>query len=85
MRGICCRTISASTPVIHGSHDAVVPVGNAHLLVERIPWAELHIVQGRRDAFLLEYQQESSREVLNCLLGTCLRTTATHKSSRQPR
>ena len=36
--------IEAPTLVVHGRHDRVVPVGNADLLAERIPRAELRIL-----------------------------------------
>jgi 3-oxoadipate enol-lactonase len=59
--------IAAPALVIHGSDDEMVPVGNARLLAERIPAAELHIVQGGRHGYFLEYQDEASRVVLDFL------------------
>jgi pimeloyl-ACP methyl ester carboxylesterase len=60
--------VSAATLVIHGSDDGLVPVGNANLLAERIPNADLHVIRGGRHGFFLEYQHESSRVVLDFLL-----------------
>jgi len=37
--------IEAPTLVVHGRHDRVVPVGNAEILAERIPGAELRILE----------------------------------------
>jgi pimeloyl-ACP methyl ester carboxylesterase len=65
--------ISAATLVIHGSDDGLVSVGNGNLLAERIPNAQLHVVQGGRHGFFLEYQQESSRVVLDFLLRHSLK------------
>jgi len=65
--------ISAPTLIIHGSDDGLVPVGNANVLAKRIPNAELHVVQGGRHAFFLEYQQEASRVVLDFLLRHSLK------------
>jgi pimeloyl-ACP methyl ester carboxylesterase len=59
--------VSAATLVIHGSDDGLVSVGNANLLADRIPSAKLHVVQGGRHGFFLEYQEESSRVVLDFL------------------
>jgi 3-oxoadipate enol-lactonase len=59
--------ISAPTLVIHGSDDGIVPIGNAYLLAEHIRNAELHIVQGGRHGYLVEYQNQASRVVLDFL------------------
>ena len=60
-------TIKAPTLVIHGSEDQLNRTANAYLLRDRIPGAELHLVQGGRHAFFLEYREESSRVVLDFL------------------
>ncbi len=39
------RRIEAPTLVVHGRHDRVIPVANAELLTERIPGAELRILE----------------------------------------
>lgn len=60
-------TITAPTLVIHGSEDRINPSANAQLLAQRIPNAALHIVQGGRHAYLMEYRQEAGRVVLEFL------------------
>jgi 3-oxoadipate enol-lactonase len=37
--------IAASTLVVHGRHDRMVPVGNGELLAERIPGARLRVLE----------------------------------------
>ncbi|MFI5268180.1 MAG: alpha/beta fold hydrolase [Chloroflexota bacterium] len=59
--------IHAPTLVIHGSEDRVNPAANAPLLAGRIPGAELHIVQGGRHGYFVEFRQEASRVVLEFL------------------
>ena len=56
-------TISAPTLVIHGSEDVVNPTANAYLLAERIPNAELSIVEGGRHGYFIEFREEASRVV----------------------
>jgi 3-oxoadipate enol-lactonase len=56
-------TINAPTLVIHGSEDQRVPTANASLLAERIPGAELCIIEGGRHAYLVEFREEASRAV----------------------
>lgn len=60
-------TISVPTLVIHGSNDEVNPTANAYLLAERIPGAELYIVQGGRHGYFIEFREEASRVVLDFL------------------
>jgi pimeloyl-ACP methyl ester carboxylesterase len=60
-------TITAPTLVIHGSDDQVNPTANAYLLKERIPRAELHIVQGGRHGYVFEFREEASRVVMSFL------------------
>ncbi len=55
--------IQAPTLVVHGSEDAMAPLANARLLAERIPDAELAVVEGAGHAYLLE-RPEHSRDVL---------------------
>lgn len=59
--------IQAPTLVFHGGEDAMAPIANAHLLVERIPDAELAIVPGAGHAYLLE-RPEYSRDLLTSWL-----------------
>lgn len=56
-------TIKAPTLVIHGSDDRVNVTANAPLLAARIPGAELHIVQGGRHLYFVEFRAEASRVV----------------------
>jgi len=56
-------TISAPTLVIHGSNDLVNPTANAYLLAERIPHAELYIVEGGRHGYMIEFREEANRVV----------------------
>ncbi len=56
-------TIKAPTLVIHGSEDVVNPTANAPLLANRIPNAELYIVEGGRHGYFVEFREEASRVV----------------------
>jgi pimeloyl-ACP methyl ester carboxylesterase len=47
-------TIQAPTLVLHGELDVMCPLGNARLLAERIPDAELVVIPGAGHAFALE-------------------------------
>lgn len=60
-------SITVPTLVIHGSEDRVNPTANAYLLAERIPHAELYIVEGGRHAYFVEFREEASRVVLEFL------------------
>ena len=52
-------SVQAPTLVIHGGRDTMAPLGNARLLAERIPDAELAVVEGSGHAFLLEAPEAS--------------------------
>lgn len=52
-------TIQAPTLVMHGDRDAMDPLGNARLLADRIPAAELAVVPGAGHAYALEQPEES--------------------------
>jgi pimeloyl-ACP methyl ester carboxylesterase len=52
-------TIQAPTLVLHGELDAMCPLGNARLLAERIPDAELVVIPGAGHAFALERPKAS--------------------------
>ena len=56
-------TIISPTLVIHGNDDRVNPTANAPLLAERIPGAELYVLQGGRHLFFVEFREEASRVV----------------------
>ncbi len=59
--------IKAHTLILHGSDDPLIPVENARLLADRIPGAELHIVQGARHGYHIEFQKDSNQVVLDFL------------------
>jgi pimeloyl-ACP methyl ester carboxylesterase len=59
--------IAAPTLVLHGTDDPLLPVGNAHILAERIPGAKLVLFEGARHAYLLEKQAEADAAVLDFL------------------
>jgi pimeloyl-ACP methyl ester carboxylesterase len=50
--------IEAPTLVLHGTDDLMSPVSNAHLLAERIPATQLHLVEGGRHGFFEEYSSQ---------------------------
>jgi pimeloyl-ACP methyl ester carboxylesterase len=51
--------ITAPTLVIPGTGDEMTPVGNAELVVQAIPAAELHLIEGARHGHQLEGQAAS--------------------------
>jgi|ERR1700691_4180180 pimeloyl-ACP methyl ester carboxylesterase len=55
--------IRAPTLVLQGGDDPVVPSGNARLLVERIPGAEMCVIPRGRHAFFLEFRSRVNRRV----------------------
>lgn len=59
--------IAAPVLVIHGSDDTVNPTANAYLLADRIPGAELHIVEGGRHGYYVECHPEATEIVLDFL------------------
>jgi pimeloyl-ACP methyl ester carboxylesterase len=48
--------IACPVMIIHGSEDVMIPVGNAHMLAERISHAEVHILEGMGHGYNLEAQ-----------------------------
>ena len=61
--------IKAPTLVIHGSDDAVNPAANAHLLVQRIAGAQLHLIPGGRHGYFEEMREASFAAVRDFLLA----------------
>jgi pimeloyl-ACP methyl ester carboxylesterase len=61
--------ITAPTLVVHGGDDRLNPTTNAHLLVERIPDARLHLIPGARHAYFEERRDVASPLVLEFLDG----------------
>jgi pimeloyl-ACP methyl ester carboxylesterase len=53
--------------VIHGSEDRVNPTANAQLLVDRIPGAELCLIEGARHGYQVEFRAEATPAVLDFL------------------
>jgi pimeloyl-ACP methyl ester carboxylesterase len=49
--------ITCPVMIVHGAEDVMIPVGNAHMLKERIPHAELHILEGLGHGYNLEGQR----------------------------
>ena len=56
------RLIRSPTQVIHGGADRMTPLRNAEQLVDRIPDAELAVIDGTGHAYLLEKPEESAYE-----------------------
>ncbi|MBF8190718.1 alpha/beta fold hydrolase [Nonomuraea sp. K274] len=59
--------ITAPTLVVHGSDDVFNPAANAPLLAERIPAAELRLIEGARHAYFEEFSDVASPLVLDFL------------------
>jgi 3-oxoadipate enol-lactonase len=59
--------IAAPTLVLHGTDDPLVPVANGRILAERIPGAQLVLLQGAKHLFIVEKQVETDSAVLGFL------------------
>jgi pimeloyl-ACP methyl ester carboxylesterase len=59
--------IQAPTLVVHGEDDELTPVGNAELIAERIPGAELLVLPGARHGYLHEAVPKATEAVLGFL------------------
>jgi pimeloyl-ACP methyl ester carboxylesterase len=59
--------ITAPTLILQGADDRLVPAENARILAERIPGAELILLEGARDAYQLEKRAEVDAAVLDFL------------------
>jgi pimeloyl-ACP methyl ester carboxylesterase len=57
-------TIACPVMIIHGSDDLMMPAGNAHLMKERMPDAELHILEGMGHGYNLEAQAQADGLVI---------------------
>lgn len=71
-------SIRTATLVIHGSEDTVNMTANAYLLAERIPGAELCIVESGRHGYFIEFRDEASRVVLEFLARHPIGAAALH-------
>ena len=56
--------IRAPTLILHGTEDQMVPVANARLLAERIPGAELVLLEGAGHVYHSEQPERADRAVL---------------------
>jgi pimeloyl-ACP methyl ester carboxylesterase len=63
-RGEIVRSIQKPTLIVHGTEDELVPVGNGHLLHERIPGSRLQILQGVGHMPMLEAPQQLAETIL---------------------
>jgi len=61
------QQIKAPTLVIHGRDDEVNPAANAHLLVQRIAGAQLHLIPGGRHGYFEEMRAASFAAVRDFL------------------
>jgi 3-oxoadipate enol-lactonase len=62
------QRIEAPTLVVHGRHDRIVPVANAEILAERIPHAELRILDEAGHLYSTE-QPEVEEEIARFFEG----------------
>jgi 3-oxoadipate enol-lactonase len=60
-------SITAPVLVIHGTDDSVNPTANARLLAQRIPGAELRLIDGARHGYHVERHAEATEVVLDFL------------------
>jgi pimeloyl-ACP methyl ester carboxylesterase len=61
------HAIRAPTLLLHGSEDQVNLPINARLLAQRIPAAQLHILEGARHGYFWEFRGQANRIVLEFL------------------
>ncbi|HEY1420144.1 MAG TPA: alpha/beta hydrolase [Candidatus Dormibacteraeota bacterium] len=66
--------ITAPTLVIHGTQDRLNASGNGPLLASRIPGAELHMVEGARHLFYVEFRDETRDTILDFLSRNSIST-----------
>src|SRR6185295_10516370 len=57
--------IACPVMIIHGADDVMIPAGNAGLLAEHIPHAELHLLDGLGHGYNLEGQAIADALVLD--------------------
>jgi pimeloyl-ACP methyl ester carboxylesterase len=58
-------TITAPVLVIHGTEDNINPSANGPLLADRIPGAELLMIEGGRHGFFIEFADQATPAVLD--------------------
>ncbi|MEX0751179.1 MAG: alpha/beta hydrolase [Dehalococcoidia bacterium] len=59
--------IACPVMIIHGADDVMMPAGNAHLLKERMPHAELHVLEDLGHGYNLEGQAIADELVIEFL------------------
>lgn len=59
--------ITAETLVLHGKLDRLVPPGNAEVIAERIPNAQLHLMPGVSHNFYSEAPRAAAKDILKFL------------------
>ncbi len=59
------HAVACPTLILHGSDDLMIPAGNAHMLAERIPHAELRILEGMGHGYNLEAQDAADALVID--------------------
>ena len=57
--------ITCPVMIIHGADDVMIPADNARMLKERIPHAELHILEGMGHGYNLEAQEQADALVID--------------------
>lgn len=60
-------SIAAPTLVIDGADDPIFPADNSRMLAERIPGAELILLEGARHVYFIEKQTEADAALLDFL------------------
>ena len=50
-------SITAPTLVVHGTEDVFNPAANAPLITERIPGAQMHLIEGARHGYFEEFPE----------------------------
>jgi pimeloyl-ACP methyl ester carboxylesterase len=68
-------SIACPVMVIHGADDVMIPAGNALMLKERLPHAELHILDGMGHGYNLEAQEQADALVLDFVRRNASATT----------
>jgi pimeloyl-ACP methyl ester carboxylesterase len=63
--------IACPVLIIHGSDDVLIPVGNAELLKQGIPHAELRVLRGMGHGYNLEAQAEADALVIDFFMRHC--------------
>jgi 3-oxoadipate enol-lactonase len=61
--------VTAPTLVVHGTDDLLAPVANAQLIAERVPGAQLYLLEGARHAYFDEFGYQATPAVLDFLHG----------------